>query len=1218
MDSSSTETQNGNGNGCGSGPAPQPCACCSALAQLRMPWLDVAVQHAAPHYPQNPNQPFAHPYSNAYPPQTSPYHTAQSFQQQPVYEEDEPKTTFFKLPFLSAKTSKKRKDKRTRRVSRKESGEVVNLETLGVQGGDSIREGHESPCDLPSEDADSPDDASCSEGPDDPESDSESAKKKTKKLRKFNVKFGLQGLAVGLLGIMSPAFLLAATMLSTPKRITLVTLHHPVETILEFLLVIAIPIVNYLVWSAICKNRFNLSRWLIMALGSCVGTGVLVAGICFAGLFGSHEDLVDAIGSDFTMGFAWLGALSFLAGSSSAYLVHRLRQYWELPSARLNVTVQAATGLILAILAFAGAEYRPWCIRMAQYNAVSKDEVTRKEGLKWLRQLNPEREMRMECSDSRAAGLAGLFFPIKSVPQQQLYFTLTGTPYSFRDEKATDLASMSDAYLSRHVVGDRIPNLELARSSLNGVMHANTLTSTLNWTFVVRNGTSSAQEMRAEIALPVGAAVTGLKVWRRGEAADASIVSSGKSLNTVSSNSVDGSTEDGNSSSNSSDDSSGEDGNSSSNSSDDSSGEDGNSGESSSNSVQIQQGTQAQYVTAGSDVPGMVTDLGHGRVLVHCYPVPHDEELKVMVTMVVPLKSENSGEASLMTPQLLASNFGLEGEHNLRLRSTSRLISSVNGLEMSTNPSGESIISGVLSNQQMETSPLLITAKRDQASRPFAVLDKIATFHHTQELKQKEKIRVQKAIAAEKARVAAINARDAEEVGQVVLMIDGSKGVDFNKIVKKQKHVEKAKVIKPKAIPVEPQYVVEDIKKMGAPAPKHLVIVLDGSSGMNEHRQEIADALTTLPKSIPTSLIVASQESDKHINIQDLQNAMPNLSSKVGFVGGQDNLQAVVRAAELASETKDSAVLWIHGPQPTLNGETYIINSYSSPPAFYELPVVAGTDTFEFFRNHAEIGPFTQVPRNGKSVQNDLETFFTRWNPNNNSLAATLSETAKVPSDAVAPSREEAREMLTLRAVEECNKLISTRYFRRATRLALEYGFVSSVSCAILDNNTSKIEDADNVKKGDENDEAAPKSTTISAETKKTADSFDVAGQVGSVAMAPILQGATNGTVGPQGSDATVIMGVNTAGTVRVNNLANLEALLNIIANLGELGAVIAGIGLMAHGFMNKDVVRIGEDIELGSAGRLCLGAFLIACGLALPGMLNWFVASARDANLFS
>ncbi|MBX9687924.1 MAG: hypothetical protein K2X27_14555, partial [Candidatus Obscuribacterales bacterium] len=65
--------------------------------------------------------------------------------------------------------------------------------------------------------------------------------------------------------------------------------------------------------------------------------------------------------------------------------------------------------------------------------------------------------------------------------------------------------------------------------------------------------------------------------------------------------------------------------------------------------------------------------------------------------------------------------------------------------------------------------------------------------------------------------------------------------------------------------------------------------------------------------------------------------------------------------------------------------------------------------------------------------------------------------------------------------------------------------------------------------------------------------------QQGGSAAAPMLQGATNGTIGPQGSDATVIQGVNTAGTVRVNNLANLEALLNIIANGMEILGIAWG-----------------------------------------------------------
>jgi hypothetical protein len=111
---------------------------------------------------------------------------------------------------------------------------------------------------------------------------------------------------------------------------------------------------------------------------------------------------------------------------------------------------------------------------------------------------------------------------------------------------------------------------------------------------------------------------------------------------------------------------------------------------------------------------------------------------------------------------------------------------------------------------------------------------------------------------------------------------------------------------------------------------------------------------------------------------------------------------------------------------------------------------------------------------------------------------------------------------------------------------------------------------------------------------------------------APMLQGATNGTVGPQGADATVIQGVNTAGTVRVNNLANLEALLNIIANGMEILGIAWGGPTMIMGFMH---MAAGTQDAMK---RVLWGAAGVTGGLATPGCINWLVASARDANLFS
>jgi hypothetical protein len=116
----------------------------------------------------------------------------------------------------------------------------------------------------------------------------------------------------------------------------------------------------------------------------------------------------------------------------------------------------------------------------------------------------------------------------------------------------------------------------------------------------------------------------------------------------------------------------------------------------------------------------------------------------------------------------------------------------------------------------------------------------------------------------------------------------------------------------------------------------------------------------------------------------------------------------------------------------------------------------------------------------------------------------------------------------------------------------------------------------------------------------------------GSTAGTPQLAPGTNGTIGPQNGDATVVRGVNTAGTVRVNNLANLEALLNIIANGMEILGIAWGGPTMIMGFMH---MAAGTQDAMK---RVLWGAAGVTGGLATPGAINWLVASARDANLFS
>jgi len=90
------------------------------------------------------------------------------------------------------------------------------------------------------------------------------------------------------------------------------------------------------------------------------------------------------------------------------------------------------------------------------------------------------------------------------------------------------------------------------------------------------------------------------------------------------------------------------------------------------------------------------------------------------------------------------------------------------------------------------------------------------------------------------------------------------------------------------------------------------------------------------------------------------------------------------------------------------------------------------------------------------------------------------------------------------------------------------------------------------------------------------------------------------------------VAGANTAGTVRVNNLAHLGGLLNALANGMEILGIAWGGPTMLMGFM-----QFGAGSQ-AALRRVLWGAASCSAGLATPGCLNWLVATARDANLFS
>jgi hypothetical protein len=400
-------------------------------------------------------------------------------------------------------------------------------------------------------------------------------------------------------------------------------------------------------------------------------------------------------------------------------------------------------------------------------------------------------------------------------------------------------------------------------------------------------------------------------------------------------------------------------------------------------------------------------------------------------------------------------------------------------------------------------------------------------------------------------------------------------------------------------------YIVETLNRTEITAPDNLVVVLDGSQSMRNNFEMVRNALLALPKNVKASLLVAGKGDN--LEAQPLDEGLKKLDAKQ-FTGGYDNLEAVIKAAELAGDTKHGAVLWIHGPQPSFNEEIYITTPYISRPRFYEMALDNGfTDVNEFLRNHQEIGPFVAVPR-CLSLGEDLTAFVNRWAPGSVDYVLTFNHVHNNPDRALLPAREAAA-ISKLYVRDACQQMLQAHQTAQAAQAASGARIVTTVSSAAVTQQTQP-EPAAAIAAMDNN------SGFVSMREGAVSES---GGASNTAASAPPLQGAASGTIGPQGTDATVISGVNTAGTVRVNNLANLEATLNIFANGGEILGLLIGFYFLVVGFAGMaSRTREFTPFKMSGARTAFIGCALMTAGLAVPGVINWFVCSARDANLFS
>lgn len=266
--------------------------------------------------------------------------------------------------------------------------------------------------------------------------------------------------------------------------------------------------------------------------------------------------------------------------------------------------------------------------------------------------------------------------------------------------------------------------------------------------------------------------------------------------------------------------------------------------------------------------PVLVTASGPNRILMQCFPIPpNGGAMKVRLGITAPLVMSDPRNGRLPLPKIIERNFRLSPglEHALWIESGSNLSSPL-----------ESLKPGVI----REKSDDEISMLRGQLADADLLSNRSA-------------IRVHLLEASIRVRTAGFlpdGWQDAEKTGNNIAVI---------------------------------------LQELVAKPPlgfDRLAIVIDGSGGMAPFYQEIARSLAQLPPSVELFLIHASNEqaagnvartgTDSPISKDSASAKVHSLQA----VGGQDNLDGLVRAWDIASVGQKGAVLWIHGPQPVSLG----------------------------------------------------------------------------------------------------------------------------------------------------------------------------------------------------------------------------------------------------------------------------------------------------------
>jgi hypothetical protein len=242
-------------------------------------------------------------------------------------------------------------------------------------------------------------------------------------------------------------------------------------------------------------------------------------------------------------------------------------------------------------------------------------------------------------------------------------------------------------------------------------------------------------------------------------------------------------------------------------------------------------------------------------------------------------------------------------------------------------------------------------------------------------------------------------------------------------------------------------FIKQALQVVPAFRPSRLVVVLDSSASMAPSAKDFAAALSRLPADIELFVVVADDEIEPH---EPPRRTTPSdaatLVRDYDYVGGKDNTAALDRALGVASAKQDSALLWIHGPQPVVLRTTASIEQRlerNGKLRWYDVQTTPGPN---------RIGERLESIRKVHALSlAKLQDMFERWRTGGSEVIAHRERvTATEPPGSI--ETQTSSHLARLWANDEVGRLLySERALRQsAVELAHRYQLVTPVTGAVV------------------------------------------------------------------------------------------------------------------------------------------------------------------------